>query len=451
LLLGLAETLIFFVSIFVGALVVMAGLLPAPESALSPGRVSLQATIFCAAMLLGMTAMGLYQREFRDAPVATLGRIGLSFVTGLLLMAAISIVLPGVVFGWPVLAVALVCSFIGIATCRLLAYRRTTSRLARRVLVLGAGNQARQIDNLRRASDRQGIEIVGYVPVGNSESLICEEKLLQPQSTLLELTERYDIDEIVVALDDRRRGIPIDAILECKMHGLVILEAAEFHERQLGKIRIDTLNPSDVIFADGFSQAAAKMASKRAFDIAASLALLVVTLPLMALAALAIVLESGWPVLYRQQRVGLKGTTFELYKFRSMRQDAEKDGVAVWAQRGDDRITRVGAIIRRLRIDELPQLISVLKGDMSFVGPRPERPQFVRELAACIPFYELRHHVKPGITGWAQISYPYGDSIKDAREKLQYDLYYLKNYSVFLDLTILVQTVEVILWRKGSR
>lgn len=451
LLLGLAETLIFFVSIFVGALVVVTGVLPPPPRQLSPWLVSLQAIIFCLTMLLGMIAMGLYQRDFRDAPAATLGRIGLSFIMGLLLMAAISTVFPSIVVGPSIFAVALVCSFVGIASCRLLAYRKTASQLARRVLVLGAGAQARQIDNLRRASDRQGIEIVGFMPIGNTETLIGADKLLRPDTSLLELVKRFAIDEIVVALDDRRRGIPIDAILECKMSGLRILEAAEFYERQLGKIRIDTLNPSNVIFTDGFSQAVVKKVSKRVFDVLASLALMTVTAPIMAIATIAIAFESGLPVLYRQERVGLRGTPFQLYKFRSMRKDAEKDGIAVWARHDDDRVTRVGAIIRRLRIDELPQLINVFKGDMSFVGPRPERPQFVRELSACIPYYDLRHHVKPGITGWAQISYPYGDSIKDAREKLQYDLYYLKNYSVFLDLTILIQTVEVILWRKGSR
>ena len=228
------------------------------------------------------------------------------------------------------------------------------------------------------------------------------------------------------------------------------MEAADFYERQLGKIRIDTLHPSNVIFADGFTQAVIRSSEKRAMDILVSALMLLSTLPIMALTAAAIYFESGGPVLYRQERVGRRGRVFTLLKFRSMRQDAEANG-AVWALQNDMRVTRIGSFIRRTRIDELPQLINVLKGDMSFVGPRPERPQFVAELSKSIPYYDLRHYVKPGITGWAQILYPYGASINDAREKLQYDLYYLKNYSIFLDINILLQTIQVILWRKGAR
>ncbi|MGE3775177.1 MAG: exopolysaccharide biosynthesis polyprenyl glycosylphosphotransferase, partial [Gammaproteobacteria bacterium] len=218
-----------------------------------------------------------------------------------------------------------------------------------------------------------------------------------------------------------------------------------------GKIRLDALHPSGVIFADGFTQAVIRRTEKRLFDIVASLFLLSLTLPFMLVTALAILLESGRPIFYTQRRVGLRGECFNVIKFRSMRTDAEVDGKPVWAAKEDNRVTGVGRFIRKTRIDELPQLLNVLKGDMSFVGPRPERPEFVSELAQVIPYYDLRHHVKPGITGWAQVSYPYGSSIKDAREKLQYDLYYLKNYSVFLDVNILLQTIQVILWGKGAR
>jgi sugar transferase (PEP-CTERM system associated) len=255
---------------------------------------------------------------------------------------------------------------------------------------------------------------------------------------------------MVIAIDDRRKGLPVNEILDCKMEGIRILEEGTFLERQLGKIRLDALHPSQVIFSDGFTQAVLKKTEKRILDVAIASLLLLVSMPLFLLAAMAIFLESGGPVLYRQQRVGLRGQTFDIFKFRSMRVDAERNG-PVWAAQGDSRTTRVGRIIRRFRIDELPQLLNVLKGDMSFVGPRPERPEFVADLARAIPYYELRHHVKPGITGWAQISYPYGASIKDAREKLQYDLYYLKNYSIFLDINILLQTAQVILLGKGVR
>ena len=206
-----------------------------------------------------------------------------------------------------------------------------------------------------------------------------------------------------------------------------------------------------MIFTDGFTQAVLKQTEKRIVDVVASAGLLAVSLPVLLLTAIAIKLEGPGSIFYRQERVGLRGKPFMVYKFRSMREDAEGDGVAVWAKADDDRVTKVGAFIRKSRIDELPQLFNVLKGDMSFVGPRPERPEFVEQLSQAIPYYDLRHHVKPGITGWAQVSYPYGASIKDSREKLQYDLYYLKNYSVFLDINIVLLTIQVILWGKGAR
>ena len=236
------------------------------------------------------------------------------------------------------------------------------------------------------------------------------------------------------------------------MRGIRVIEEGTYLERQLGKIRLDTLQPSSVVFADGFTQAVLRPTSKRLFDILVSLMLLVIASPVMIVTAIAIALESRGvgPIFYHQDRVG-RGKVFRVHKFRSMRVDAEQNGVAQWARKDDDRVTHVGRIIRTTRIDELPQLFNVLMGDMSFVGPRPERPQFVKTLSEQIPYYDLRHHVKPGITGWAQVCYPYGASADDAREKLEYDLYYLKNYSLFLDLTIILQTLQVVIWGKGSR
>jgi sugar transferase (PEP-CTERM system associated) len=319
--------------------------------------------------------------------------------------------------------------------------------------VLGVGNRALQIASLRRRSDRHGVTIVGFVDIGVDERVVQGRAVfpLGP-TTLYDLAARHDVDEIVVALDERRNRLPLEQVLECKMKGMRVLDESSYLERQLGKIRLDTLQPSSVVFADGFTQAVLKPTSKRLFDIAVSMALLILAAPLMLLTALAILVESRGrgPVFYSQERVG-RGRIFRVLKFRSMRVDAEKNGVAQWARKDDDRITKVGRFIRKTRIDELPQLFNVLKGDMSFVGPRPERPQFVQELARQIPYFELRHHVKPGITGWAQVCYPYGASVEDAREKLQYDLYYLKNYSLFLDLMIIVQTLQVVIWGKGSR
>jgi len=272
-------------------------------------------------------------------------------------------------------------------------------------------------------------------------------------SSLLDLVRELGADEIVVAMGDRRRHFPIRDILDCKMAGIQVVDMVGFFERQTGRINIDALNPSSIVFADGIIQAVLKSYVHRAFDLIISFAVLVLTLPLMLLAALFIWLESGFrgPVLYRQTRVGRNGKLFRILKFRSMSIDAEQYGGARWAVPGDSRITVVGKLLRISRVDELPQIINVLKGDMSFVGPRPERPEFVDELVDEVPFYDLRHRVNPGITGWAQICYPYGASREDAKGKLEYDLYYIKNYSLFLDLTILIQTAQVILWGKGAR
>lgn len=448
LLLGLAEALILVVSIYVGTAlgIALEGL------NLGGGNTVLtQAMVFCGAMLAGMIAMGFYQRDQRDGPVETVIRLSLSFLVGFLVMSAIYVVDSQLVLGGASIFVALIASFVGIATCRIVCSAKTDARFARRVLVLGVGERAKQIENLRRASDRLGITLVGFIDIGLDEQSVSEAKIIRPNVSLRTLAERFAAEELVVAIDDRRKGLPVDDILDCKMHGIRILDQATFLERQLGKIRLDALHPSGVIFADGFTQAVIRRTEKRLFDIAASLFLLLLALPVMVAAALAIMLESGRPIFYTQRRVGLRGECFDVIKFRSMRTDAEVDGKPVWASKEDNRVTRVGKFIRKTRIDELPQLINVLKGDMSFVGPRPERPEFVSELAQAIPYYDLRHHVKPGITGWAQVSYPYGSSINDSREKLQYDLYYLKNYSVFLDVNILLQTIQVILWGKGAR
>jgi sugar transferase (PEP-CTERM system associated) len=237
------------------------------------------------------------------------------------------------------------------------------------------------------------------------------------------------------------------------LSGVAVIDIVDFLERESGKVRLDVLNPSWIIFSPGFDRSRFRETSKRALDVVASIALLVVALPLMVLTIAAIKIEDGLgaPVLYRQQRVGRGGRLFNVLKFRSMRTDAEQPGQAVWARKQDARVTRIGAFIRKVRIDELPQVVNVLKGDMSLVGPRPERPEFVASLEDRIPYYRERHCVKPGITGWAQLCYPYGSSEHDAAEKLQYDLYYIKNHSFVFDLMILLQTAEVVLWGQGGR
>jgi sugar transferase (PEP-CTERM system associated) len=256
----------------------------------------------------------------------------------------------------------------------------------------------------------------------------------------------------VLALDERRKGLPVHDLLDCKMSGIEIIDLLTFFERYTNKIRLDIVQPSWLFLSDGFQVSNFNRLSKRLFDIATVLLLLPIVLPVGLLASLAILIESRFrgAVLYSQTRVGENGRLFQVYKFRSMREDAEQDGVARWATKGDSRITRVGAILRKSRLDEIPQLLNILKGDMSFVGPRPERPEFVEQLAEQIPYYSERHRVKPGLSGWAQIRYPYGASIEDGLEKLQYDLYYVKNYSILLDALVLLQTAEVVLLGRGA-
>jgi sugar transferase (PEP-CTERM system associated) len=284
------------------------------------------------------------------------------------------------------------------------------------------------------------------------DRIIPPERIIVPDKPLVELASALQIDEIVVAMDDRRQQFPLKELLDCRLAGVEITELATFLERETGKVYLDTLVPSWMIFGTGFRRDLFRRLSERAFDVIASLILLVLAAPIMLLTMLAIKLEDGLrkPVFYGQLRVGFANRNFRVLKFRSMRTDAEKDG-AQWARTNDDRVTRVGRFIRKTRIDELPQLLNVLSGQMSFVGPRPERPEFVQKLAETIPYYSERHAVKPGITGWAQLCYPYGASEKDAIEKLQYDLYYVKNHGLLFDILILLQTVEVILLGKGAR
>jgi sugar transferase (PEP-CTERM system associated) len=291
------------------------------------------------------------------------------------------------------------------------------------------------------------------VPLNDSQSLIPDYKKINKSETLLDLSIANEIDEIVVAVDDRRRKLPIDEILDCKMSGFEVLDLLTFFEKETACVKIELLHPSWIIFSSGFHMGVTGLYGKRLFDIALSLLLLVVFSPLMLLVALASLIESRArdPIFYHQVRVGQNGTLLRLHKFRSMRVDAESDGVARWATKNDARVTALGAFLRKTRLDELPQLFNVLSGQMSLVGPRPERPEFVDQLSQAIPYYTERHRVKPGVTGWAQMLYPYGASEEDAKRKLEYDIYYVKHAGVFLDMIILLQTVEVVLLGKGAR
>ncbi|HOE43859.1 MAG TPA: TIGR03013 family PEP-CTERM/XrtA system glycosyltransferase, partial [Rhodoferax sp.] len=331
-------------------------------------------------------------------------------------------------------------------------HAKKSAMLRQRVLVFGIGERAKMVGAALKHADPY-VDLVGYYAGPNeSDARVTAWGLLSMTNSLTDIVMEEQVDVIVVALSERRGGaMPMRELLDCKLQGVRVMDIATHFERTLGQIRLESVSAGWLIFGDGFGSGWVRSIVKRAFDIVCSAVLLLLTLPVMLVTAILIVLESGFPVLYFQERVGLNGRLFNVVKFRSMRSDAEKDGQPRWASAKDDRVTKIGRVIRKLRIDELPQLFSVLGGTMSLVGPRPERPFFVDKLTEQIPYYAVRHSVKPGVTGWAQIRYQYGASVEDSAEKLQYDLYYVKNHSLFLDILILFETVGVVLMRKGAQ
>ena len=345
-----------------------------------------------------------------------------------------------------------------ITVAAVIAHRTLGGRIGKlaamqsRILVLGTGPVAKQVSESLLASDPHA-RIVGFFPGPNEQvRSVPESQVLASTSSLAVTAERAGVDEVIVALSERRSGsMSLRDLLECKIGGIRVSDISTHFEKRLGQIRLDYVNAGWLIFGDGFNQGFLRTAIKRVFDIVCAAFLLVLTLPLMLFTMLVIALESRGPVFYRQERVGLNGKPFDVIKFRSMRCDAEQDGNPRWAMAADDRVTRVGRVIRKVRIDELPQLYNVLKGEMSMVGPRPERPFFVESLTKDIPYYAVRHSVKPGVTGWAQVRYEYGATVEDAKQKLQYDLYYVKNHTLFLDMLIMFETVSVVLTGKGAR
>jgi sugar transferase (PEP-CTERM system associated) len=410
------------------------------------------AVSFVVILMLAMYSFGAYHSDALVSARVMLTRLGVSFLAGLAAAATVQYMLPVITFWRSALMIAMATGFIGIVGVRFLCLpilRKPAFR--RRMVVLGTGERAARIAELEASQAAKTFTCVGFVWIGDNEIKVAPERVARGADAMARLVKEHQASEIVVALQDRRNELPVQALVEQKLSGVEVLEFSTFWERQTGRIDLDTVYPSWLIFSDGFGGGRWRALTKRLFDVVASGAVFIFVLPLYLLSALAVRLGSSGPVYYRQERVGLHGRPFRLLKFRSMRADAEKDGVPRWAATNDQRVTRIGRFMRMTRLDELPQVFNVLKGDMSFIGPRPERPYFVDQLAERIPYYRERHRVKPGISGWAQINYPYGASVEDAKHKLEYDLYYAKNYTLAFDLMIFLQTIRVVLWPSEVR
>jgi len=451
-LLGIIETLLLQATIPLGVWLRFPELAPyshdVPIFPLWP-----KALTYSLIVVLSLVAVGLYHRDNRATSGGILLRIIIALGLSALSMIVVFYLFPSLFLGRGVFAYTIALSFPVLVISRFLFVRATGRQTwNRRILILGTGEKAKEIHDLKRKWPLCGFQLAGFVHIQGEHDEVPQRLILPSKTSLLDIVKQERVDEIVVTVRNRWKGLPIDDMLECKLRGVKITDLPSFYERETGRLRLSVLYPSWVVFSEGFEQHFLQQHAKRLFDIIISLIFLFFTWPLMAVTALAIWLESGFsgPILYRQARVGKDWRLIQVLKFRSMRVDAEKAGSPVWAKKNDDRVTRVGSVIRKFRIDELPQLLNVIKGEMSFVGPRPERPEFVEELTKSIPYYAERLRVKPGITGWAQVRYQYAATTEDAYNKLEYDLYYVKNFGLFLDFLILLYTAEVVLWRKGA-
>lgn len=411
---------------------------------------------FATVMFLSSLAMGTYQALARESALNMILRSLVSYcLIGVIGYSIISLIFPtlqtysGIIF-WAILIALLLSVAIRTVFVRLV----DTDSLKRKIALVGDGKATAELyEHVSRDTSSSGFIVEHLISNKQSSSDSLEAIRLAIPDDILKLVSREKLSELVLTSSSRRASdgptIPMQQLLDVKLAGVQVTDINSFYERELQQVKVDTVLPSWLMLSDGFVYSKSRRVSKRLFDLSISLVLLAIILPFMALTALAVFFETGRPVLYSQIRTGYNGKPFRIYKFRSMRIDAEKDGKAQWATKNDNRITRVGRFIRNTRLDELPQLWNIINGTMSFVGPRPERPQFVEELESQMPYYSLRHKVKPGLMGWAQLKYPYGASVEDAKRKLEYDLYYVKNHSFFMDVIIIIQTVEVILLGKG--
>jgi sugar transferase (PEP-CTERM system associated) len=419
----------------------------------TPGAYSL-ALVFALLIVALNGAFGLYRRIEGMSVGAYFLRFVLAPAIGIPLAYVIAETLPGGESFQEHVGVVGLSALGGLLLVRhVIVLPLVHTALPHRVLVLGTGPEARLVEASLAPVGSRGISLVGFYRLANGEQvLVAPNRVIAAGQPLEDLVRKLRVDEIIVAVRQQRGGVlPLRSLLECRLNGVRITDLARYFERVHGRVPIDLVKVSWLIYGNGYRQGWLRTFNKRVTDVVFAALLLVLTLPLMALAAAMIVLETGTPVIYRQTRVGRRGRHFTVLKFRSMAPDAEMDNGAQWADVNDPRVTRVGRLLRRTRIDELPQLINVIRGEMSFVGPRPERPEFVAILTEQLPFYAVRHSVNPGITGWAQVRYSYGASVEQSMKKLEYDLYYVKNHSLALDLQILLETVRVVLLGEGAR
>ena len=409
----------------------------------------------CSAALIFVTslfAFGFYNWEFASGFAEVLVRAAAAyFVSCLAFLVLGYVLLTPTVSAWAFAGATVVSAPIILTIRNIFLHLAEDGWLKHRILVLGVGDAARRLHELEHGSVIRRFAIVGYLKCGEEDVKVHASPVLASPGEVKDFLRHADIDEIVVAVQDRRGNLPLDELIEARFRGIRISDYQTFSERVTGRVDLQAVRPSWFLYSSGFGLSSMQRGIKRGFDIIVSLLCLILLSPIFIAAALAIAIEGGGAVFYRQERVGLNGRPYMLIKFRSMRADAERDGVPRWAGQNDPRVTFLGNFMRKTRIDELPQILNVLYGDMSFVGPRPERPFFVDQLASSIPFYNDRHRVKPGITGWAQLNFSYGASAEDARKKLEYDLYYIRNVNIILDLLIIIQTLRVVVFFQGAR
>lgn len=410
--------------------------------------------VFGIVMMFSLIAMGAYKRESHKTTSLLTVRVASSLLLGFVLLSLTYYLFPALRLEGTALTLIVMVGFVNLMATRLVFMRLMKAYDMRlRVLVLGAGKTSNIVRDSMQKGELDGLNIITFMPMPCD---VEKNKGISPakkRGAITKFVAEKNIDVIVMAMDDRRNSLPVQDLLDCKMGGVSVIDLLTFFERYTNKIRLDIMQPSWMFLSDGFTVSSFRRIWKRLMDILFALVLVPLVFPFFILAVILIQAESmgRGAVFYSQTRVGEGGRLFQIYKFRTMVNDAEGDGVARWAEKNDMRITRVGSFLRKYRLDEIPQLYNILRGNMSFVGPRPERPEFVEQLIRTIPYYNERHRVKPGLTGWAQINYNYGASIEDGLEKLQYDLFYIKNYNIFLDSLVFLQTAHVVLLGRGAR